>query len=460
MVELVHHSPTPPSAVHAPDGARTGIPQELVDYTIDFLHDDISTLLASSLVSRRWLPASSSHLFACMRWPPCKHQWDLWARGIGDACKCHFVGDTGTLEELLLLLSSTPRICDNVRDLRITMSWPKRGGSWTDRHYIFTSPHQLVAILNLVPSVSRLKIMDLRFGPQASLISFHAVRRLEELTLIPFLHHRDIDYHCITNFLSYFQAISTLVVRFQMRQRIDVLPNLLLSAAPPTQVSRLGLHYISNQYGSVWLSLLLERLDMASLTSLFWEDSPLDLPENSPLTPAFHNFFRHCTNLRSLACHRGTFRRLISYPSSCPTLQHLHFIGVCAFVASGVRRTDWDAIPEIMACPLASTVQDFTLDFTFSRGVSLSGFVPISVDRFQRQLRATLESLDWTALNDSCRRLRSLTMEIKIRLPGEVRREGQDREMCRTMVENFVKDHLLSPAQLNFGRVSQPFITR
>ncbi|KAM5540157.1 hypothetical protein V8D89_006297 [Ganoderma adspersum] len=38
-------------------------PQEITDMIIDFLHDDVESLLACALVSRSWLPASRFHLF-------------------------------------------------------------------------------------------------------------------------------------------------------------------------------------------------------------------------------------------------------------------------------------------------------------------------------------------------------------------------------------------------------------
>ncbi|KAJ7740280.1 hypothetical protein DFH07DRAFT_710468, partial [Mycena maculata] len=38
--------------------------QELVDLTIDFLHDSLADLKRCSLVGRSWLPASQYHLFS------------------------------------------------------------------------------------------------------------------------------------------------------------------------------------------------------------------------------------------------------------------------------------------------------------------------------------------------------------------------------------------------------------
>ena len=42
---------------------NTSLPVELTDMIIDFLHDDVTSLLACALVSHSWLPSSRLHLF-------------------------------------------------------------------------------------------------------------------------------------------------------------------------------------------------------------------------------------------------------------------------------------------------------------------------------------------------------------------------------------------------------------
>ncbi|KAJ7022319.1 hypothetical protein C8F04DRAFT_971679, partial [Mycena alexandri] len=37
--------------------------QELVDTILDFLHDDQKSLLSSSLIARKWVPATRYHVF-------------------------------------------------------------------------------------------------------------------------------------------------------------------------------------------------------------------------------------------------------------------------------------------------------------------------------------------------------------------------------------------------------------
>ncbi|KAK0220844.1 hypothetical protein EDD85DRAFT_863656 [Armillaria nabsnona] len=43
---------------------RTVLPQELIDYTLDFLHDDVPTLRKSILVARSFVPSSRFHIYS------------------------------------------------------------------------------------------------------------------------------------------------------------------------------------------------------------------------------------------------------------------------------------------------------------------------------------------------------------------------------------------------------------
>ncbi|KAK0214259.1 hypothetical protein EDD85DRAFT_253564 [Armillaria nabsnona] len=55
---------TTPVKNNVPDHSSLSMPQELVDYTLDFLHDDVPTLRACSLVSRAFLPCSRHHIYS------------------------------------------------------------------------------------------------------------------------------------------------------------------------------------------------------------------------------------------------------------------------------------------------------------------------------------------------------------------------------------------------------------
>ncbi|KAK0434145.1 hypothetical protein EV421DRAFT_1841651, partial [Armillaria borealis] len=47
-----------------PSDSSLSIPQELLDYILDFLHDDVPTLRTCSLVSHAFLPCSRYHIYS------------------------------------------------------------------------------------------------------------------------------------------------------------------------------------------------------------------------------------------------------------------------------------------------------------------------------------------------------------------------------------------------------------
>ncbi|KAK0222720.1 hypothetical protein EDD85DRAFT_253204 [Armillaria nabsnona] len=55
---------TTPVENSVPGESSLSVPQELVDFTLDFLHDDVPTLRACSLVSRAFLPCSRRHIYS------------------------------------------------------------------------------------------------------------------------------------------------------------------------------------------------------------------------------------------------------------------------------------------------------------------------------------------------------------------------------------------------------------
>ncbi|KAK0471560.1 hypothetical protein IW261DRAFT_834979 [Armillaria novae-zelandiae] len=55
---------TTPIKSSVPGGSRLSMPQELIDYTLDFLRDDVPTLRICSLVSRAFVPCSRSHIYS------------------------------------------------------------------------------------------------------------------------------------------------------------------------------------------------------------------------------------------------------------------------------------------------------------------------------------------------------------------------------------------------------------
>jgi len=85
------------------------LPQELVDYIIDHLHDDRLTLNNCSLVSRAWLPTSRLHLFAKVSLT---------------VSPANTLPPTELCRRLHLLLSTSPSLIPNIRELDICEGSP------------------------------------------------------------------------------------------------------------------------------------------------------------------------------------------------------------------------------------------------------------------------------------------------------------------------------------------------
>ncbi|SJL14129.1 uncharacterized protein ARMOST_17584 [Armillaria ostoyae] len=98
-----------------PGGSRLSMPQELIDFTLDFLHDDIPTLRACSLVSRAFLPCSRYHIYSNVF---IVHVRDL------DIFREQYAGQVYQCQNLAALLEHSPHLAPLVRRFGI------HGKSW------------------------------------------------------------------------------------------------------------------------------------------------------------------------------------------------------------------------------------------------------------------------------------------------------------------------------------------
>ncbi|KAG5650275.1 hypothetical protein H0H81_012765 [Sphagnurus paluster] len=115
------------------------LPQELLDYIIDHLHDDIPTLRDCSLVCHAWLCPSRTHIFHSVSLqPPKPHQLILRRMKSPTVCA------------LSTILRSAPHLAQYVRELRIY-----EGMSW--QAWIIQEP-ALVALLPQLTHVRRLHL--------------------------------------------------------------------------------------------------------------------------------------------------------------------------------------------------------------------------------------------------------------------------------------------------------------
>ena len=194
---------------------RSRLPPELVDTVIDFLHNDKQALRQCSLVSKAWIPSSTLHLFATITWPPCAHQWpDSFVPPIQDSttlCRC--VRSRADFDILLHVLSTTPRIHHNVRELKLT-SWVTilYDGRYNVIEFQSISYMKTIEIIRAVPHLRRLELLD--FIPDLmwpSEVDFHArIPYIQELRVR--VNERRVAMLAMLDVLSLFTHVHRLTI--------------------------------------------------------------------------------------------------------------------------------------------------------------------------------------------------------------------------------------------------------
>ncbi|GJE96311.1 hypothetical protein PsYK624_125050 [Phanerochaete sordida] len=425
------------------------LPTEMVDYVVDFLHDDMDSLRSCTLVSKQWLPAGSFHLFHCIRWPPCDDQWTWCATHPDTHCKCHLLDDSGTLDGILSLLTTCTRISVNVRSLLIKMEWYGPGAATFSR---VTTPQQLSSVLILIPKLVTLEIYSLQFSTTHSVASLPKgcsiqTLRLESLAV-------DVDFRSLSIFLSHFPSIQTL----QVWSTTPLQPSDTAASTAqtlPVHVQDLDISILSRD--RTWFDFLSANLDMAALTSLsHYHSSHQDTrtAEYEAYIAAAHGFLRNCSNLRVLKWRSIPTPELRSHPSVCPTLDEIHF----TFSSQHIYHAYWNSIAEFLNSRIASAATTAVVDFTYVLLV-YSDFEDWNFAAYQNVFREEFGSLDWAALNSAFARLQYLRMEVRLhfskaRLWGETSPSGdvnqragpgvwlEQVEECRAATETFIRSRL------------------
>ncbi|GJE90735.1 hypothetical protein PsYK624_068790 [Phanerochaete sordida] len=169
--------------------SQTSLPQELVDMSVDHLHDDIPALKHCSLVCRDWVPGASHHLFAVFEWPP---------RSIGP-------GDIGTegeecFRQLVDILSAAPRIAHAVHELLLHSR---------NSLSIFLTPRTMVSLVDLLPNLRELSSLGCKLRPDSHQAADSAHTRT--IQSLEFIGASIFDH--LPHFLRPFRRIQTLAIR-------------------------------------------------------------------------------------------------------------------------------------------------------------------------------------------------------------------------------------------------------
>ncbi|TBU28112.1 hypothetical protein BD311DRAFT_865729 [Dichomitus squalens] len=124
------------------------LPREIVDHIFDYLHGDISSLAASSLVCRFWLPTTRTHLFRTLTCKPLR--------------------PSASVPALILWLSHCPDVAPYVHELRIYED--QVDAAYMDDEAV--GQDDLEALLRLLPNLKDVhmgQVIVRTFPPGASL---------------------------------------------------------------------------------------------------------------------------------------------------------------------------------------------------------------------------------------------------------------------------------------------------
>lgn len=95
-------------------------PQELIDYTVDYLYDDPTSLKSCALVSRPFLPSTRMHLFRRVTLSPTPiYSEGVRVYGKADSIERRFEKVRGRCQRLYSILLASPRVAQYVRELTI-----------------------------------------------------------------------------------------------------------------------------------------------------------------------------------------------------------------------------------------------------------------------------------------------------------------------------------------------------
>ncbi|KAJ7190166.1 hypothetical protein GGX14DRAFT_483628 [Mycena pura] len=319
--------------------------QELVDAIVDFLHNDRATLLSSSLVARKWVPATRHHLFERIAIHQFRHRGPRRFRDTASSfialCSSPFCGIVPSIQDVVLNVDSDFHPAPGIQALVAVLarapvrkivfidhtSAPAQPSSlsWLSLHFpglrefAYSALGRFIPdVFTLVASLPELRSLALYSGSKES-----AKRAISQAMPYPALFH------------TVFAHLRTLRLRLYAPQADEFL-GWLLTLGDHLRVETLDLtvfHCYHNGWGPV-----------AALNSFFcaqgrhlrhlriqirYEDSDGDLDEDARLSEdsAGDLDFSPLTNLQSLLLNShnvdAVCTALASLPSRMPSLTSL-----------------------------------------------------------------------------------------------------------------------------------------
>ncbi len=189
---------TMPDKISAANDSRPSLPQELIDYILDFLHDNVPVLRMCSLASNSLLPRSRHHIYSCVL---IVHDMDF------DSFRERYSGKLYRCGNFNALLKHSPHVGPLVRTLGIhTIGMHTISERLVELcadsslHSIFTSLHNL----SQIQLVDRRGMTDWDYFPSVFQQLFLRTLRSLRLTAV---HLKGIAYNTNAELEDVFTAV-------------------------------------------------------------------------------------------------------------------------------------------------------------------------------------------------------------------------------------------------------------
>jgi hypothetical protein len=424
MLESVACPSRATSSIMSFSSRQPFIPQEVIDYIIDHLHDDKETLRKCSLVSRAWLPSSSLHLFECLAWPPCFHAWDdIPSR----TCRCSTLDHSSFWEVLLDFCRGSSRVHKNVRRLRVRFQWTVVDPHWARLEYQNRiSLEELSAGLDLLPHMRDLVLVNLglRRAPYSRVSKARKV--LDKLIFVdPRLRTADFSHSDglrVLEFFSIFGKISTLVLStvwdtgMEEAMIEDVTSSFAKSPNQLLEIDSLEIEHSWPPAIARYFRLLAATTNLNIISSFRLRYTMGWLSE--PMIESIHDFLQSATNLASLSMDAVGYSQLLTISSACPRLRELNLrshlnVNFGDGNGNGAHTTNWPTVFAILDRSLVPTLEVVSIQLVVHKlaGPSIPG---VSYDRDLEKVQNALEMLDWALLDAVIDKFKTVNLQLAL----------------------------------------------
>lgn len=361
--------------------------QELVDMTIDYLHDDRDALMQCSLVCRDWVHSSSLHLFNRMRWPPCpKKQKACLGALDGDDC----------FSSCLDLLSASRRLRSTVRVLQLSCHKCaiQRDTSRRSAPLPFSV---LFSIIESLPVLRTLELHECRLLPETPPADFYPTRSLDKIKITYIW--RQAGWQATLDFLSLFRRVGSLHIHSLLSSGSRASsPSLYFEPSGPVleidslTIRGVGETYVLNRLSAIAKFSALKHLNLQCHVS-----SDLREPIQS------------MTNIRSISYDVEG-----SYPPIALREATLHAIHLSGYfrVSRSVPSSEWDTITRDLDILVTRELQELRVVMHLEGDKTIHE----TKDDELHCLEQSLMDLNWSTIaavvSRSCS-LRLLTLDLR-----------------------------------------------